>query len=72
MHSDEWCAQIRRAIRNYVDVPEKLHEVFELCDCNGNRVFWYMDDFKFSEEVDFDEADTRHFNKRYKTKPRLD
>ena len=27
-----------------------------------------MSDFKFSEEVDFDEADTRHFNKRYKTK----
>ena len=53
---------------NYVDVPEKLHEVFELCDCNGNRVFWYMSDFKFSEEVDFNEADTRYFNERYKNK----
>lgn len=41
---------------------------FELCDCNGNRVFWYMEDFKFSEEVDFNEADTRYFNERYKNK----
>ena len=53
---------------DYVDVPKKLHEVFELCDCNGNRVFWYMEDFKFNEEVDFNEADTRYFNERYKNK----
>ena len=53
---------------SYVDVPEKLLEVFELCDCNGNRVFWYMSDFKFREDVDFNEADTRYFNERYKNK----
>ena len=27
-----------------------------------------MSDFKFSEEVDFNEADTRYFNERYKNK----
>ena len=40
-----------------MEIPMKLQKLVD-----------HLDDFKFNEEVDFNEADTRYFNERYKNK----
>lgn len=49
----------------YVALPRFMHNLFELADEKGDRLMYWMNDYKYSESIDFNEADIKHHEKVY-------
>ncbi|NNP70423.1 hypothetical protein [Acinetobacter sp. Ac_5812] len=49
----------------YVVLPKFMRNLFEVTDDHGDHLMYWMNDFKFSDTTDFNEADEKHHKKAY-------
>lgn len=53
----------------YVKVPNFIVDLFEICDENGHCLMYASTkEYKFSEDVDFDKADTKNHEEQMKSR----